>query len=56
MDYKILSFDVQSDTHQFLVDKLADVDNLPKETGSVALVANTGDIYVCNNEKEWKKL
>ena len=56
MNYKILSSDIRSNTHQFLVDKIADIDSLPKETGSTALVANTGEIYICNNEKEWKKL
>ena len=41
--YKILSADVQRNTHQFLVDEVSDLDNLPKEPGSAALVANTGD-------------
>ena len=54
--YKILSADARNKTHQFLVDEVSDLDNLPKEPGSVALVANTGDVYVCNNAKEWKKL
>ena len=54
--YKILSADVQRNTHQFLVDEVSDLDSLPKEPGSVALVANDGDVYICNNAKEWKKL
>lgn len=54
--YKILSADVQLGTHQFLVDEVSDLDNLPKEPGSAALVANTGEVYICNNAKEWKKL
>lgn len=53
--YKILQADARLNTHQFLVDNVADLEQLPKETGSVALVANTGDVYVCNNAKEWVK-
>lgn len=54
--YKILQTDVRLNTHQFLVDTVIDLNELPKETGSVALVANTGDVYICNNAKEWVKL
>ena len=54
--YKILSADIQRNTHQFLVDTVLDLTDLPKEPGSAALVANTGDVYICNNAKEWKKL
>lgn len=54
--YKILSADVQHNTHQFLVDTVSDLEDLPKEPGSAALVANSGDVYICNNAKEWKKL
>lgn len=54
--YKILSADVQQNTHQFLVDTISDLEDLPKEPGSAALVANSGEVYICNNAKEWKKL
>ena len=54
--YKILSADVQQNTHQFLVDTVDDLESLPKEPGSAALVANDGNVYICNNAKEWKKL
>ena len=53
---KILQTDVRLNTHQFLVDTAIDLNDLPKETGSVALVANTGEVYICNNAKEWVKL
>lgn len=54
--YKTLSADPRTRTHEFLVDSVADLDKLPKETGSAALVASIGDIYVCNNAKEWKNI
>ncbi len=54
--YKVLSADPRNGTHQYLVDTPADLTKLPKETGSVSLVANTGDVYICNNAKEWVKL
>lgn len=54
--YKVLDADPRNNTHQFLVDAPADLAKLPKEPGSVSLVANTGDVYICNNAKEWVKL
>lgn len=51
-NYKILQSDVQFNTHQFLIDNATELNDLPKEVGSVALIANTGNIYICNNEKE----
>lgn len=54
--YKTLSTNPRTNTHEFLVDTTDDLAKLPKEPGSTALVANTGDIYICNNAKEWKKL
>jgi hypothetical protein len=54
--YKTLSSDSRAGTHQWLVDNVSDLDGLRKEVGSAALVANTGDVYICNNAKEWVKL
>lgn len=54
--YKTLSADSRAGIHQWLVDNVSDLNGLPKEVGSAALVANTGDVYICNNAKEWVKL
>lgn len=54
--YKILETNPKTNTHEFLVDDVADLVKLPKETGSLAFMANTGDLYVCNNLKEWKNV
>lgn len=56
MKYKILQENVQLGTHQFLIDTADDLEDLPQEPGSTVLVANTKDIYICNNAKEWIKL
>ena len=56
-DYKILSEDFNLGIHQFLVDEVADLQNLPsEEIGSAALVAATSDVYILNNKKEWTKI
>jgi len=43
-------------THEFFIDEIEDLQILPKEPASTALVAATGDIYICTNDKEWVKL
>ncbi len=53
MAYKTLSADVVLQTHEFFVDTAADLEELPIEPASSALVVNTGDIYICNNAGEW---
>lgn len=47
--YKMLSANPVLDTHEFFIDNVADLEILPIEPASSALVANTGDIYICNN-------
>lgn len=53
MVYKILESDPVRNTHKFFVDDIEDLETLPKEPASTALVANTGDTYICNNNKQW---
>lgn len=55
-DFKVLKQNAQNDTHEFLVDTPDTLEQLPKETGSVCLVANTGKVYICNNAKEWVEI
>jgi len=50
--YKVLEADPRNNTHQFLVDTETDLKYLPLETGSMALVANIGEVFICNNKKE----
>jgi len=47
--YKTLRSNARNNTHEFLCDEEADLKKLPKEPGSMVLVANTGDVYICNN-------
>lgn len=49
MVYKILETNPIINTHKFFVDNVEDLSKLPKEAASTALVANTGDTYICNN-------
>lgn len=53
MSYKILSSNPRRSTHHFFVDTVEDLQQLPKEPASTALVAIPGDTYICNNNKEW---
>ena len=55
-NYKILNSNIKAGTHEFLVDTAADLDKLPIEIGSIALVANTGEVYIMNNQEQWVKL
>lgn len=52
MTYKILEADPIRSTHKFFVDNVNDLEELPKEPASTALVANTGDTYICNNNNQ----
>lgn len=54
--YKILNSNIQANTHEFLINSVDDLEQLPKEVGSIALIANSSDVYICNNKKEWKKI
>ena len=54
--YKVLSRDSWSNTRKFLVDTENDLNILPKNIGSTALVAETSDEYILNNKKEWVKI
>lgn len=56
MTYKILKTNPRRNTHEFFIDEIEDLQILPKEPASTALVAATGDIYICTNDKEWVKL
>lgn len=47
--YKILKTDPVLDTHDFFIDSVEDLAELPIEPASAALVATTGDIYICTN-------
>lgn len=53
MVYKILEADPVINIHKFFVDNVADLETLPKEPASTALVAATGDTYICNNVGKW---
>lgn len=55
MSYKVLKTNPRRNTHEFFIDTLDDIKNLPKEPASIATIATTGDIYICNNKKEWIK-
>lgn len=52
MAYKILKTNPRRNTHEFFVDTENDLQKLPKEPASTALVATTGDLYICTNEKQ----
>jgi len=44
---------------EFLVDNESDISSINTkrvDPGSTCLVAATGDVYILNNEKQWKKL
>lgn len=49
MVYKILEANPIINTHKFFVDEIKDLKELPIEPASIALVASTGDTYICNN-------
>lgn len=53
MAYKILTSNPVLDTHDFFVDTAAELAELPIEPASMALVATTGDIYICTNAGTW---
>lgn len=42
----------------FVIDEVEDIQDLPDDTpiGSSALVIATSDVYMLNNEREWKPL
>lgn len=43
---------------EYLADTIADVNTLPTNVvpGSICLVIETSDVYILNNQGEWKKL
>ena len=49
MAYKILTSNPVIDTHDFFIDTVAELVQLPIEPASTALIATTGDIYICTN-------
>ena len=49
MTYKILETNPVINIHKFFVDTIEDLESLPKEPASTALVAATGDTYICTN-------
>ena len=52
MTYKVLKSNPRRNTHEFFIDEESDLQILPKEPASTALVAATGDFYICNNKKQ----
>ena len=52
MSYKILSFNPRRNTHHFFIDTIEDLQILPQKSGSTALIATTGETYICNNNKQ----
>ena len=56
MSYTILAYDDSKiySLSRFLVDSSSDIKDLPSNCapGSKAIVANTGDIYLLNNQNE----
>lgn len=55
--YKVLSSNPHTNIREYLVDTEADLENLPFNIpGSLALVADGGAVFVCNNQKEWVEL
>ena len=50
--YKVLSADSKHGIYEFLVDKVSDLNLLPKKTGSTAFVINDNTKYICSNAKE----
>lgn len=51
--YKVLSSNPHTNIREYLVDTEADLENLPFNIpGSLALVADGGAVFVCNNQKE----
>ena len=56
-EYKILDEDYHLGIHQYLIDTEEDIKHLPsEEIGSSAIVADTSDVFILNNKKEWVKL
>lgn len=53
--YKVLYADPILETHDFFIDTPDDLAYLPIEPSSAAVVATTGDIYVCTNAGNWVK-
>ena len=53
--YKVLYADPILETHDFFIDTPDDLAYLPIEPSSAAVVATTGDIYVCTNAGIWVK-
>lgn len=47
-----------NDVKEFIVDDASDVDNLPTDAapGSTCIVISTADVYMLNNQKQWKPL
>lgn len=53
MNYKTLASNPRRNTHHFFVDMVQGLQHLPKEVASTALVAATGETYICTNDKQW---
>ena len=59
MKYTILPYD-DTQAHglnRYIVDEVSDIETLPAyiQPGSKAIVANSGDVYLLNNEHKWIK-
>lgn len=57
MGVKILSTNKDFHIYEYMIDSEADLSDIPFTVeGSVALAADTGDVYILNTQKEWKKI
>lgn len=53
MSYKILDTNRITHTHKFFINSLEDLNILPKEPASTALIANENKTYICTNAGNW---
>lgn len=53
MSYKILDTNRITHTHKFFINSLEDLNSLPKEPASTALIANENKTYICTNAGNW---
>lgn len=60
MAYSLMQVDsnVAHGVNQYIIDSAEDIEKLPRtcQPGSAALDASTGDVYILNNAREWKKI
>lgn len=48
---------LMSQSHEFVIDKESELGQVPRTThGDIVLVIETSNVYILNNQKEWKLL